>query len=105
MLGAQLAYRKSWFEEIGYPAGKFPQTWEEYHEAGKAGDICRIITSGGSTGMCRGALTKCTKDSDCPSGDTCGPATSRIVIAKRVLSSIVSNNSAVGAGGGSIADQ
>lgn len=35
VLGAQLAYRKSWFEEIGYPAGKFPQTWDEYREAGK----------------------------------------------------------------------
>ena len=41
------------------------------------------------TGMCRTALTKCSKDSDCPTGDTCGPATSRFVIAKRVLSSIV----------------
>jgi multiple sugar transport system substrate-binding protein len=35
VLGAQLAYRKSWFEEIGYTGGKFPQTWEEYREAGK----------------------------------------------------------------------
>jgi multiple sugar transport system substrate-binding protein len=35
VLGAQLAYRKSWFEEIGYPAGKFPQDWEEYRAAGK----------------------------------------------------------------------
>jgi multiple sugar transport system substrate-binding protein len=33
VLGAQIAYRKSWFEEIGY--SKFPQTWEEYHAAGK----------------------------------------------------------------------
>jgi multiple sugar transport system substrate-binding protein len=35
VLGAQLAYRKSWFAEIGYPAPKFPQTWEEYRAAGK----------------------------------------------------------------------
>src|SRR6266852_4636964 len=35
VLGAQLAYRKSWFEEIGYSGGKFPQTWEAYREAGK----------------------------------------------------------------------
>jgi len=35
VLGAQLAYRKSWFEEIGYGGGKFPQTWEEYRAAGK----------------------------------------------------------------------
>ncbi len=33
VLGAQIAYRKSWFEEVGY--NKFPQTWDEYHEAGK----------------------------------------------------------------------
>jgi multiple sugar transport system substrate-binding protein len=32
--GALLAYRKSWFEEVGYPPGKFPQTWEEYRAAG-----------------------------------------------------------------------
>jgi hypothetical protein len=61
--------------------------------AGKAGDTCKITASGGTTGMCRTALTKCAKDTDCPSGDSCGPATSRIVIAKRVLASIVSNNS------------
>src|SRR6202521_5040925 len=35
VLGAQLAYRKSWFEEIGYGGGQFPQTWEEYPAAGK----------------------------------------------------------------------
>jgi len=33
VLGAQIAYRKSWFEEAGY--SKFPQTWDEYHDAGK----------------------------------------------------------------------
>jgi multiple sugar transport system substrate-binding protein len=35
VLGAQLTYRKSWFEEVGYAGGKFPQTWEEYRAAGK----------------------------------------------------------------------
>jgi multiple sugar transport system substrate-binding protein len=35
IVGLQIAYRKSWFEEIGYGDGKFPQTWEEYREAGK----------------------------------------------------------------------
>jgi multiple sugar transport system substrate-binding protein len=35
VVGLQIAYRKSWFEEIGYSGGKFPQTWEEYREAGK----------------------------------------------------------------------
>jgi hypothetical protein len=46
--------------------------------------------------MCRITLLKCQKDSDCPaSGDDCGPATSRIVIAKRVLADIVNNNSGI----------
>ena len=31
--GAEIAYRKSWFDEIGYST--FPQTWEQYHDAGK----------------------------------------------------------------------
>jgi len=35
IVGLQIAYRKSWFEEVGYGGGKFPQTWEEYREAGK----------------------------------------------------------------------
>src|SRR6516165_10548948 len=35
IIGAQLAYRKSWFEEIGYGSGKFPENWEEYRDAGK----------------------------------------------------------------------
>ena len=34
-IGALVTYRKSWFAEIGYGDGKFPQTWEEYREAGK----------------------------------------------------------------------
>ena len=33
IIGGMIAYRKSWFEEAGY--GKFPATWQEYHEAGK----------------------------------------------------------------------
>jgi ABC-type glycerol-3-phosphate transport system substrate-binding protein len=33
-VGANLiAYRKSWFQEVGYD--EFPDTWEEYHAAGK----------------------------------------------------------------------
>ena len=30
-----IAYRKSWFAEIGYTDGKFPDTWEKYREVGK----------------------------------------------------------------------
>jgi ABC-type glycerol-3-phosphate transport system substrate-binding protein len=33
--GGLLTYRKSWFAEIGYGDGKFPQTWDEYRAAGK----------------------------------------------------------------------
>ena len=33
VLGAMIVYRKSWFEEIG--VSKFPETWEQYREAGK----------------------------------------------------------------------
>jgi multiple sugar transport system substrate-binding protein len=35
IIGLQIAYRKSWFEEVGYGGGKFPQTWDEYREAGR----------------------------------------------------------------------
>jgi multiple sugar transport system substrate-binding protein len=34
IVGATIAYRKSWLAEVGF-ADKFPQTWEEYHAAGK----------------------------------------------------------------------
>ena len=33
IIGLLIAYRKSWFDEIG--VAKFPETWEEYREAGK----------------------------------------------------------------------
>ncbi|MBW8907046.1 MAG: extracellular solute-binding protein [Betaproteobacteria bacterium] len=33
VIGAMIAYRKSWFEEVGF--SKFPETWEQYHDAGK----------------------------------------------------------------------
>jgi hypothetical protein len=33
IVGAMVAYRKSWFDEIGVT--KFPETWDEYREAGK----------------------------------------------------------------------
>jgi multiple sugar transport system substrate-binding protein len=33
IIGAMIAYRKSWFDEIG--VSKFPETWEEYRAAGK----------------------------------------------------------------------
>src|SRR3984885_318899 len=33
IVGAMNAYRKSWFEEVGYT--KFPETWDAYYDAGK----------------------------------------------------------------------
>jgi multiple sugar transport system substrate-binding protein len=33
IIGGMIAYRKSWFEEVG--ASKFPETWEAYREVGK----------------------------------------------------------------------
>jgi multiple sugar transport system substrate-binding protein len=33
IVGGMIAYRKSWFEEVG--ANTFPDTWEKYHEVGK----------------------------------------------------------------------
>jgi multiple sugar transport system substrate-binding protein len=33
IVGNTFAYRKSWFEEVGYP--EFPRTWDQYRDAGK----------------------------------------------------------------------
>ncbi len=33
IVGGMIAYRKSWFEEVGSPT--FPDTWEKYREVGK----------------------------------------------------------------------
>ncbi|MFL4989435.1 MAG: ABC transporter substrate-binding protein [Microvirga sp.] len=33
IIGAMNAYRKSWFEEVGY--SKYPETWDEFRDAGK----------------------------------------------------------------------
>jgi len=42
--------------------------------------------------MCRSSEVVCSQDSDCGSGDLCGPATSRTVIAKRAISKLVMDN-------------
>jgi hypothetical protein len=64
---------------------------------GPPSDTCDLGNNATSAiGMCRITLLKCQRDDDCPaSGDSCGPATSRAVIAKRVLASIVSDNSSI----------
>jgi multiple sugar transport system substrate-binding protein len=33
--GGLVTYRKSWFAEIGYSDGKFPETWDAWRDAGK----------------------------------------------------------------------
>jgi len=33
VIGAMIAYRKSWLEDVGF--SNFPETWEQYHDAGK----------------------------------------------------------------------
>src|SRR3982075_2473755 len=35
IVGLQIVNRASWWNEIGYDAEKYPQTWEEWREAGK----------------------------------------------------------------------
>jgi hypothetical protein len=56
-----------------------------------ANDVC--ITSGtqSKVKMCQAGMNRCRTSADCASGDTCGNATSRLVLAKRVISGIVSS--------------
>jgi multiple sugar transport system substrate-binding protein len=35
IVGLQIVNRTSWWQQIGYSAEKYPQTWDEYREAGK----------------------------------------------------------------------
>ncbi len=61
-------------------------------------DTCVESTNGklGPIRMCILAQTVCKNDVDCKTaGDSCGPATSRAVIAKRAISSVVQNNNNV----------
>ena len=61
---------------------------------GSATDTC-VANSQQTPGpirMCKSVQTVCSSDSSCPSGDLCGPATSRTVVAKRAISKVVMNN-------------
>jgi hypothetical protein len=63
---------------------------------GVTGDLCNATGTTTGSRMCRLGQMKCTRDSDCKvAGDSCGPATSRFVIAKRVIRNIVSANANV----------
>ncbi|MBN2574745.1 MAG: hypothetical protein JXP73_09285 [Deltaproteobacteria bacterium] len=59
-------------------------------------DICGPSTEKkalpGPIRMCRASLTVCASNKDCASGDSCGPATSRMVIAKRAINNVISSN-------------
>lgn len=57
-------------------------------------DTC-VETAKGAPGpirMCATAMTVCNNNGDCPTGDTCGAATSRMMIAKQAINSLVSKN-------------
>ena len=59
-----------------------------------ATDTC-VADSHGTPGpirMCKGSQLVCSSDSSCGSGDLCGPATSRTVVAKRAISKVVMDN-------------
>lgn len=57
-------------------------------------DTCVPSPTGipGPIRMCKGSQVVCGRDSDCGTGDLCGPATSRTVIAKRAISKVVMDN-------------
>jgi Neisseria PilC beta-propeller domain len=60
---------------------------------GSAGSQCNATGTTTGSRMCRIGLSKCTRDSDCTvADDDCGPATSRLVIAKRVVRNMVNAN-------------
>ena len=54
-------------------------------------DVCITSGSQSKVKMCQQGMNRCRTSSDCATGDTCGPATSRLVLAKRVISGIVSS--------------
>jgi PilY1 beta-propeller domain len=63
---------------------------------GISGDLCNASGTVSGSRMCRITQYKCTSDSDCKaSGDSCGPASSRMVIAKRAIRNVVANNANV----------
>jgi hypothetical protein len=64
--------------------------------AGNAGAVCGLSGTTSASRMCRVTQYKCDNNSDCTaSGDTCGPATSRMVMAKRVIRNLVAANANV----------
>ena len=56
-----------------------------------ANDVCITSGSQAKVKMCQQGMNRCRTSADCATGDTCGVATSRLVLAKRVISGIVSS--------------
>jgi hypothetical protein len=55
-------------------------------------DVCVTSGAAAKVQMCQLGMNRCRTSADCTAvGDTCGPATSRLVLAKRVISGIVSS--------------
>jgi hypothetical protein len=59
----------------------------------RANDVCVTSGSGSKVQLCKLGMNRCRSDADCTAitGDSCGNATSRLTIAKRVVSNIVGN--------------
>ena len=56
-----------------------------------ANDVCITSGSQSKVKMCQQGMNRCRTSADCAVGDTCGNATSRLVLAKRVIAGIVSS--------------
>jgi hypothetical protein len=55
-------------------------------------DTCTLAGTPAKSRLCTLGQNRCRSDADCPtSGDSCGPASSRMIVAKRVISGIVSS--------------
>ncbi len=55
-------------------------------------DVCILAGTPAKSQLCLLAQNRCRSDADCPTpGDKCGPASSRMMVAKRVISGIVSS--------------
>jgi hypothetical protein len=56
-----------------------------------ANDVCVTSGAAAKVRMCQQGMNRCRTNADCAAGDVCGEATSRMVLAKRVISGIVSS--------------
>lgn len=59
------------------------------------GESCKLGATALALKMCQNKQTLCASDADCPPGDTCGPPSSRAVVAKRALSRVIEDSSSI----------